>query len=99
MAQENSHSDSTPEQRGCPRILRGIVTSDCRDKTIAVEVRTLKRHPKYGRFVRVQARYHAHDENNVCHNGDEVILVESRPTSRLKRWCLRRIVARASQEV
>lgn len=100
MEQENSHSEHSPKrERGCPRTIRGIVTSHCRDKTITVEVRTFKRHPKYGRFVRAQARYHAHDEKNACQSGDEVILVESRPTSRLKRWRLRRIVARAAREV
>lgn len=80
------------------RVLRGVVTSNCRQKTITVEVQQFKRHAKYGRFIRRRNRYHAHDENDACGVGDEVIIVESKPYSRSKRWCLRQVVTKNQQE-
>lgn len=73
----------------------GVVVSDARDKTIAVEMEDSTRHPKYGKVVRRTKRFHAHDENNDARKGDTVKIVETRPLSRSKRWRLEEIVERA----
>ena len=73
----------------------GTVISDTRDKTVTVEVVDSKRHPKYGKTVPVRSRHHAHDEQNDANVGDTVRIVETRPTSRTKRWRVSEIVERA----
>ncbi len=73
----------------------GIVVSDSRDKTVTVEVRDAKRHPKYGKTVPVRKKFHAHDETNDAHLGDTVRIVETRPLSKSKRWRVEEVVERA----
>jgi small subunit ribosomal protein S17 len=73
----------------------GIVVSDARDKTVTVEVRDSKRHPKYGKTVPVRTRFHVHDEGNEASKGDTVRITEIRPVSKTKRWRLEEIVERA----
>jgi len=73
----------------------GTVVSDARDKTVTVEVRDSKRHPKYGKTVPVRRRFHVHDEANDAHTGDTVRIVETRPLSKSKRWRVEEIVERA----
>ncbi len=73
------------EQR---KILVGRVTSDKMDKTIVVRVERLKRHPLYGKIVRLHKKYKAHDEQNSAKIGDMVKIIESRPISKEKRWAL-----------
>ncbi len=80
------------EQRKC---LQGVVTSDKMDKTVVVAVKTTKRHPVYGKVMRLVKTYKAHDENNDCHEGDYVEIVESKPISRHKRWAVVSIVERS----
>lgn len=75
--------------------LVGVVTSDKMDKTVVVAVTTTKRHPKYGKVMRLVKKYKAHDENNECREGDQVLIVESRPISRDKRWSVVTIQERA----
>jgi small subunit ribosomal protein S17 len=70
----------------------GIVVSDKMDKTVVVAVESLKRHRLYGRTMRRTKKYHVHDEDNRCKIGDKVVIAESRPLSRLKRWRVREIV-------
>jgi small subunit ribosomal protein S17 len=70
------------------RLLTGIVVSDKMDKTVTVEVTRLVKHAKYKKYVQRTKRYHAHDENNDCKVGDEVVIEESRPYSATKRWKL-----------
>lgn len=82
-------------ERGYGRILRGTVTSDKMDKSIVVEVVRTVRHSKYNKFIKRRARYHAHDEKNDANAGDTVVIVESRPLSKTKRWRLRDIPERA----
>ena len=77
------------------RVLRGVVVSDKMDKTIVVEVTTLKAHPVYKKRFRTSKKYYAHDEQNQCGTGDVVTISETRPTSRLKRWRLLEIVEKA----
>jgi small subunit ribosomal protein S17 len=69
------------------------------DKTVVVEVDRLARHPRYGKVLRQTKRYKAHDEENTCHVGDRVMIVESRPISRQKRWVVDEIVERSDMAV
>jgi len=82
-------------ERGRRKIRVGVVVSDARDKTVTVEVRDSKRHPKYGKTVPVRKRFHAHDEMNDAHIGDTVRIVETRPLSKSKHWRVDEVVERA----
>ena len=73
----------------------GIVVSDSRDKTVTVEVRDAKRHPRYGKTVPVRSKFHVHDETNDARIGDTVRIVETRPLSKSKRWRIEEVVERA----
>ncbi len=79
------------------RRLTGHVVSDKMDKTVVVSVRQTRQHPLYGKTIRVNKRYKAHDEGNACHMGDQVRIVESRPISKDKHWVVEEIVHRAEQ--
>jgi small subunit ribosomal protein S17 len=72
----------------------GVVVSDSMDKTVVVVVNRLVQHPTYKKYIRRQARFMAHDEENTAHVGDRVEIVQSRPLSRQKRWRLARVVER-----
>ena len=82
-------------ERGVKRTVTGVVTSDKANKTITVQVTRRVRHPVYGKEMKVSKKYHAHDEKNEAKTGDTVRIVESRPLSKLKRWRLIEIVAKA----
>ncbi|HHC08634.1 MAG TPA: 30S ribosomal protein S17 [Actinobacteria bacterium] len=82
-------------ERGRRKTRVGVVISDVRDKTVTVEVRDTKRHPKYGKTVPVRKRFHAHDEHNEAKVGDTVRIVETRPLSKTKRWRVAEILERA----
>ena len=62
------------------------------DKTVVVEIKRSYRHPLLGKVVHDLKRVKAHDENNACKIGDKVMLVETRPISRDKRWAVEAIV-------
>ena len=68
------------------RSFSGVVVSDKNDKTIVVEVKTVKVHPKYRKRFTVSTRYKVHDEKNEHQEGDKVSFVECRPLSKDKRW-------------
>jgi|UniRef100_A0A7V5K1N3 small subunit ribosomal protein S17 len=70
----------------------GTVVSDKMDKTVVVMVETLVKHPLYGKYVKRRKKYMAHDENNECKVGDKVLIEETRPLSRRKRWRVRQIL-------
>jgi small subunit ribosomal protein S17 len=73
----------------------GVVVSDKMDKTVAVSVERAYQHPMYGKIVRRRKKYLAHDETNDCGIGDRVLLMETRPISRLKRWRVAEVLQRA----
>ncbi|HPH78622.1 MAG TPA: 30S ribosomal protein S17 [bacterium] len=81
------------------KTIKGVVKSDKMDKTIVVEVHNYKRHPKYFKRFRITKKYFAHDPKNLAGYGDTVIIEESRPLSRQKRWILKSIVSKASELV
>jgi len=64
----------------------GIVVSNKMDKTVVVAVERKKRHPKYGKLIKLTKKFYAHDEKNECSEGDIVKIMETRPLSKLKRW-------------
>jgi len=68
------------------RKLTGIVLSDVDDKTRIVEVKRTFRHRKYNKVIKSARKFHCHDEKNISAKGDKVVLMESRPFSKLKRW-------------
>ena len=95
---------STPAQTTTPprehgpgkqKTRQGVVVSDRADKTITVRIDVTRRHREYKKIVRTSSTLHAHDESNDAHIGDTVIVRESRPLSRSKRWRLVEVVERA----
>jgi small subunit ribosomal protein S17 len=69
-----------------PRVLKGTVVSDKMTKTVVVEIRRLKMNEKYKKQFKVSSRYKAHDEKGEYHVGDVVMIQETRPMSKDKRW-------------
>jgi small subunit ribosomal protein S17 len=76
------------------RELEGNVVSDRMDKTAVVVVQRLVKHPLYRKYIRKKTHYKAHDEKNECRIGDRVLIVETRPLSRDKRWRIKKILER-----
>jgi len=64
----------------------GVVASNKMDKTVVVTVERIVPHPKYRKFIRRRNKFSAHDSENQCQIGDRVLIQESRPLSRTKRW-------------
>ena len=83
------------EKRNLRKERIGVVTSDKMEKSIVVSVERKVKHPKYGKFVKKTTRFVAHDENNDCHVGDTVRIMETRPLSKSKNWRIVEIVERA----
>lgn len=81
--------------RNSRRTIEGTVTSDKCAKTITVQVERTYRHPKYKKYVRKMARYHAHDEKSEAKPGDRVEIRSCRPLSKTKRWSLVRVIDRS----
>ena len=81
------------------RRLTGVVVRDKMDKTVVVEVMRTTVHPLYRKVLRVASRYMAHDEQSYARMGDEVVIVESRPVSKRKRWMLEKVLVSASGEM
>jgi small subunit ribosomal protein S17 len=73
----------------------GIVVSDRMDKTVVVLVQRLVKHSLYQKYIRKRKRYKVHDEKNDCHLGDRVLIMETRPLSREKRWRVKAVLERA----
>ncbi len=78
------------------KTLKGIVVSAKMDKTVVVKVDRYAQHPKYFKRYLISKKYFAHNHNNKAQLGDTVVIKESRPLSRLKRWTVKDIVATAS---
>ena len=81
--------------RGNRRQVVGRVISDKMDKTVVVQVERLVKHSLYKKYIRRQNKFAAHDENNECRIGDKVVITESRPLSKMKRWRVSGIVEKA----
>ena len=83
------------EERNLRKTRTGKVVSDKMDKTIVVLVEDNVVHPLYGKIVRKSVRFKAHDENNEAGEGDKVMILETRPLSKDKRWRLVKIIEKA----
>lgn len=82
-------------ERGYRKTRIGTVTSDKMDKTIVVAVENKVRHPLYGKTIKKTSKFKAHDENNEARNNDKVLIMETKPLSKDKRWRLVEIVEKA----
>jgi small subunit ribosomal protein S17 len=80
------------KKRGTPRTLTGTVVSNRMDKTVVVSVERLVRHPVYKKYIRRKGRFMAHDETNQCQIGDRVMISETRPLSKAKRFTVNKII-------
>ena len=88
-------SEVTAVERKQRKTRVGVVSSNKMDKTITVSVERKLKHPKYGKFVKVSKKFHAHDETNDANIGDVVKITETRPLSKTKKWRLVEILERA----
>jgi small subunit ribosomal protein S17 len=77
------------------RTVQGRVSSNKMDKTITVVVERFVKHPIYGKLIKRSTKMHAHDEANVCNEGDIVTITECRPLSKNKTWTLVDVVEKA----
>ncbi|BEQ16534.1 30S ribosomal protein S17 [Desulfoferula mesophila] len=84
------------KERGNSKALAGVVVSDKMDKTVVVQVERLVKHPVYRKYVRRRAKFMAHDESNDCRVGDTVLIRQSRPLSRHKRWRVSKVLERVA---
>jgi small subunit ribosomal protein S17 len=83
------------KNRGIRRQLIGTVVSDKMDKTAVIQVERLVKHPLYKKYIRRRNKFAAHDKDNSCNIGDKVMITESRPISKLKRWRVTDIIEKA----
>jgi small subunit ribosomal protein S17 len=88
---------STAPAPAAVRTITGRVVSTKMDKTIAVEIERLIKHPTYSKYVRRTTKLLAHDENNECQAGDTVDITPCRPLSRRKSYKLVRVVSRGAR--
>jgi len=96
-----THKSSGGAAEGAAKIhkreLIGVVTSDKMQKTRVVLVERRLAHKKYGKYMTSRTKYKAHDEKNEYKTGDRVVIVESRPLSRDKRWRVERLIERPQE--
>ena len=80
------------------RSIIGTVISDKMNKTIVVQVERKVKHPLYGKYVKRFSKMYAHDEENVCRIGDLVLIQQTRPLSKSKRWKLVEVLKKEEQQ-
>ena len=78
--------------RGNRKTRVGVVVSDKMEKTVVVQVDNLIKHPVYKKYIKRKVTCKAHDESNNCNIGDKVLIVETRPISKDKRWRVREVL-------
>ena len=81
--------------QGTRKQLIGTVVSDKMEKTVTVKVERLVEHRQYHKYLRQRSTFAAHDERNECRPGDQVLIVESRPLSKTKKWRVSKILQKA----
>ena len=77
------------------KTLIGNVMGSGMEKTVVVGVERMKKHHLYGKYIRKRVKYKAHDEKNECSDGDKVLIAETRPLSKTKRWIVKEILEKA----
>ncbi|HPR64736.1 MAG TPA: 30S ribosomal protein S17 [Thermoanaerobaculia bacterium] len=75
----------------------GTVVSTAMDKTVVVRVDHIMLHPQYKKYIRRSKRFMAHDETNQCNVGDKVLILETRPLSKRKRWRISKVLEQARE--
>ena len=83
------------KKRGIRRQMVGTVISDKMQKTVVVQVERLVKHAVYKKYVRRRSKFAVHDSNNTSQIGDKVIITETKPLSRTKRWRVSKVVEKA----
>jgi small subunit ribosomal protein S17 len=84
-------------ERRIRKVREGVVVSDRMQKSVVVMIQRTVMHPKYKKYLRRRTKVKAHDERNECRVGDRVLIMESRPLSRDKRWRVSKVIERAAQ--
>ena len=82
-------------ERDLRKTRTGLVVSDKMDKTVVVAIKENVRHPMYGKVMKRTSKLKVHDENNECKIGDKILIMETRPLSKDKRWRFVEIVEKA----
>ena len=77
--------------------LKGIVLDSKMDKTAIVEVSRKISHPIYKKYIMKSKKYYAHDSDNKANPGDKVLIIESRPRSKMKKWFLKEIIEKSKK--
>ena len=80
------------EKRGSQKTLTGIVVSNKMERSVVVSVERLVKHPVYQKYIRRKTKFMAHDERNECRIGDRVLLTETRPLSKQKRFKVSKVL-------
>ena len=93
LAKEGAQASSS--ERPYRKTLRGFVVSDKMDKTIVVAVEERVKHARYGKVTTKTSKFKAHDEENTAGIGDRVLVMETRPMSKDKRWRVVEIIEKA----
>ena len=88
-------AEESTDTRGQRKTRVGFVVSDKMDKTCVVAITRRYMHPKYKKYVKERKRYKVHDPGNECRHGDKVLIEETRPLSKQKRWKLKTILEKA----
>lgn len=88
----------TKETRVKRRKRTGVVTSNKMQKTITVTIERRIRHPKYGKVISCFSKIKAHDEKQLASIGDQVEVMECRPLSKTKSWCLVRVIEKGKEQ-
>jgi small subunit ribosomal protein S17 len=83
------------EKTETARTVTGKVVSNRMDKSATVMIERKVKHPVYGKYIRRSTRLHVHDAENVCQEGDTVVVEQCRPLSRTKSWRLVEVVGRS----
>lgn len=76
--------------------LTGVVVKDKMDKTVVVEVERVYKHPKYHKYLRSKTTCKAHDEENKAKVGDKVLIMETKPLSKDKRWVVKQVITQVT---
>ncbi len=87
----NKDNEKNKEKKSAKKGKVGVVVSDKMDKTVVVKIDRLKMHPKYNKKYKVSKKYKAHDKENKFKVGDKVMIMESSPISKDKKWVARNV--------
>ena len=92
MSEAATPETTTPEKAPVRKTRVGMVVSDKMNKTIVVEVERRVPHPRFKKIIRKTSKFYAHDENEQAKIGDKVLIAETKPLSKLKRWNLEEVL-------